>query len=1738
MKIYIGVSLFCLCVANFHAENVVSNETKFVWLESENPVVTNGIEQFNSWEHDYFSGKWLHLTVDADKLDTTITGNTVTFQYNFESTAGMFEIWNRIGFEYVRSPFDWRIDNGKWQTAKPDDLTIDLMEISFWCEIAWLKLGNVELSAGKHSLEIRLTKSKNTEGKPERILYASDCICLYPGKFEPYSKFKPNENHRTDADKKAAEHIFQLQDSLAGTWEICRNDELLPEPVTQPISQLPKTNRWSAIEVPGDKNTLRPDLQFAHRVWYRTKINVPNDAANGNHSAYLEFPQNNLNTTVYVNGKLCGFNKNPFVTFHIDISRAIKPGINEIYVGIRDAWYAYTEKSNDPMKLRRKFNLPKKYFSNGFQDLVYPVWNHPQSGILVTPTIHFMQGTVYIDDVFAKPSVAKKELTLEITLKNVSDQDQTVTLRHDCLPCRETLKNIPHKSFADQTVNIKANSDKIIMITEHWGNPNLWTPQEPYLYELQSHLTGNGFHSVWKCEFGFREWTINGKDFLLNGVPFHGWADTFNVPTKEEWLKFYRESNQTIMRFWGTHWQGMSPKEALRFFDTNGVVVRRSGIFDGEAIGYNVIEKDPELRTKNKAENPTKEEIKMDLFQNWRDQIAAQVRDERNHPSIMLWSMENEILYINCINLYSKLMDQFEDEIVKTAKILKEIDPTRFSMIDGGGATKGNALDVHGDHYVFNDFTKYPNRAYEMFPEGGGRGRWCWDGKRPRFIGEDFYVNGMHPSDFAVFAGEEAFGGRTAAKRGVGILYKILMEGYRWNEYGAWHFWVDQNRALNQYTSNAPIAVFCREYDWTFESGKTVRRTFKIFNDTQKEEHIRFTIAIKMDTVQNLPEHQMINAHEIWQQEFVVPAGNNVDVPFDLEVPDIGQYKSETKREEGTLIFSLAIQDKDQTSSQWKEVFTDKKEITILDLRGFILFSFVMNSMPPQKVDTRSSTMSTDYGCFSLLVYDPKNSVTSFFDKNKITYQKLNNLENIPQGQYGKTILLVGKDAINETNCDSPVLQAFAAQGNCVIVLEQQYPLRYGALPCEITPDENNGCTAFIENESHEVFARLRQKDFFTWTDDHFVYRNAYNKPIRGAKSLLQCGNRLANSAIVEVQVGQGVMILSQVLIGEKIEKSVVVKQLLGNLLQYASRYRLHYTPVIVCMEDLDKRLFAELETMRLKYTQTAKIADVIKTININDNVRNSTINMIVSATPKNLKTLLAEKKKLQKYYNAGGMILLHNLRPEGLADFNKLVGIEHAIRPFTRERVTFPLRRSQLTQGLSLSDIVMGSGEKIFSWANDEYVASDTYSYVVDLEDVAPFATYENNFNRMMSNGMVSADGWPYIVNVPAPDIPPLDFSLRFMNEQELCEVTWTGNTFYYPVTKFGLFFDGKSNELRFFDVAPNSEPQTFTIDPPIRGKNLTLRLADWITLSDKGKIIGLDNIELKTKRSEIYYQTVQPLLNIGAIVRYQLAKSPIKTDNGGGIVLCNLKFQENEPVPVNSVKKRNILETILRNLNAEFSEIHTVIPGTPLRYIPVDISQQCNDFRNERGWFGDTGRTFALLPRGRQTLGGVSFEVYDFPTSPVPDCVIVKNNNVLGVKIEQKTDALFFLHTAKIMQRRNHEELRNDKRFEMIRYVVHYVDGKTLDIPVDAEIDVEDYCRRKVTPIPGARLGWVCPYETSNTTTDFAVAYIKQWNNPRPEIAVKSLDIVCGKEPRGTVAVLAITAANIVVPVTVNGK
>lgn len=131
---------------------------------------------------------------------------------------------------------------------------------------------------------------------------------------------------------------------------------------------------------------------------------------------------------------------------------------------------------------------------------------------------------------------------------------------------------------------------------------------------------------------------------------------------------------------------------------------------------------------------------------------------------------------------------------------------------------------------------------------------------------------------------------------------------------------------------------------------------------------------------------------------------------------------------------------------------------------------------------------------------------------------------------------------------------------------------------------------------------------------------------------------------------------------------------------------------------------------------------------------------------------------------------------------------------------------------------------------------------------------------------------------------------------------------------------------------------------------------------------------------------------------------------------------------------------------------------------------------------------------------------------------------DSVAGIPVGRKADALFFLQAARIDSRRSADEVKKSKQYEMADYVVHYADGQTLKVPVYAEISVDHYRQKAPAALPEAQIAWTKPYPG---TDESAVAYSMQWNNPRPDVEIQSLDVTYGPDRLGVLALLAVTAA-----------
>jgi hypothetical protein len=139
-----------------------------------------------------------------------------------------------------------------------------------------------------------------------------------------------------------------------------------------------------------------------------------------------------------------------------------------------------------------------------------------------------------------------------------------------------------------------------------------------------------------------------------------------------------------------------------------------------------------------------------------------------------------------------------------------------------------------------------------------------------------------------------------------------------------------------------------------------------------------------------------------------------------------------------------------------------------------------------------------------------------------------------------------------------------------------------------------------------------------------------------------------------------------------------------------------------------------------------------------------------------------------------------------------------------------------------------------------------------------------------------------------------------------------------------------------------------------------------------------------------------------------------------------------------------------------------------------------------------------------------------------------------VTGIRVGRKADVLYFVHTAHVggpIAERERERINDRKRpFELpvvMKYVLHYRDGETREIPVTLERHIDHWIQPKPRPLFEARVGWHKPLPALDGR--HAVLYSMQATNPRPDVEIQSIEVVRTSD-RAVPAVLGITPGDII--------
>ncbi len=1706
----------------------------FAWIEGESPTVkptlpeglpAGSVKYGDAWglSRIMSDGKLLHVNLgDGDVAKHVAEG--LTFGYDLTVKAGRQEVWARIGYEFVRSPIRWRAGDGAWQDYGTERVTSDVQAIQTWNELAWARLGEIEAKAGTVRIELQWPRSEKKDGdkvKVERILGMLDAICVAaPGVFRPSGKLKPGEAEAVDAP------VFKLPEAtsaersavaLTGTWQMADWEEAVevapgrnPEGRLEGVAALPKLDelRWFAYQVPGDRNAQHPERVYQHRVVARCRVDVPKGHAG--RSFHLDIERFNTIATVFVNGVNCGWTKDHSTAWQVDLSKGIKAGqVNEIAVVFKDRYYSLDGARAGARGWIGQRNVPNGFLSDnqgvcGMHDLA--VAADPTLGITEPATL-VSTGAAYVADAFVKTSVKDKRIAVETTIVNPgAARTVSVELAAWRWSPEGADKNVP-KKLPPMQVQLAAGETKTVEIADAWADARLWWPDDVNLYDLVATVSDGGKAiDVSRTRFGFREWSWDSHVFKLNGVKWQIYGDIDTNYDPKAMVEQRKKSGQNTLRLWTNGGlKGMTREQTLAYCDENGLIVRSSGTFDGQVANYG-----GGLSEEVVVDGKQVRRAKASLMANWKSHLAAWVKAERNHPSISIWSVENEVTYINSCNLGQA--DAFEPAASDAIRnVVMQVDPTRPAMVDGGNALRDESLPVNGGHYteMYNlHWRDLPDASYTRdhwyTPEHKSRNMWRYVPDRPIFKGEVFFANGYGTEQFATIGGEKCFIGIGEVGDGMRRLGQIFNEGWRWAEVSAWQHWL--GGGYGRYWNGwQPVAVLCRQWDTTFGPGQAVERTLKVFNNTSKGGPISVTWELQIDGKKVGGESKEITLAPGTEQEWAIR----------FTVP---QVKAATA---GKLVLSA--------SRNGAPVYRDERDLRIL---------------VPALVAKPGLKAS------ELVVFDPKGPLAAHLTARGIPFTAAKTIDDIPAGA---KVLVIGADAVPLERATDPLWYDRAVRGLKILVLDQRYPLRYRALPADIEPldeepsvwarmqakaanvePELRGRYGFMEDLSHPVFTGLVQEDFFTWGADHIVYRNPYRKGSTGYRSLFQCEQGLAGTAMAECQAGDGLMLLSQLAIGEKLATSAVAQQVFAQLLNYTAAYAPVRRTVSVVAGPAIAGLVKDLGV------QQQAVADPLAAI-AKDGIA------VVEATPANLKALAGKAEAVRSWCAKGNWLMLWGVTPEGLADYNTIVRASHVLRPFSTERVLISVPSDALTAGLTLRDVVMDTGKNMYGWMALKRPDADAFSWIVDHTEVAPFCEFPSptamgkgsdtdpgadHWPRNMVNGFTSADNWSFCYTIIMDRGQKLKWTVTLPREEEVVALKVQPSRIYHPITRMNLYFDEDPTPVAV-DLRADPVPQEVTFAPH-KARKVTMEVAQWAERGD-ANIVVIDNLWMTVKRSDEYLKRVKPLLNVGGLVRYDEGK--------GGIVLNQIKLIEREVNPINAEKKRTITRTILANLGAVFAGQKTVVAGSQLKYETVALPvEQCTAYVNRdkqpSWWDGPTD--MSGLPVGEQALAGVRFFLPTFTTSPVPTAFMlrgrggkVKQDRIDKLAIGRKADALFMLHTHNdrgdlarhmhwMKERRSHGQDPGDVP-AVLTYVVRYADGSTIDVPVRWNRDIGNWLQKTPSGLPNAAVGWAGPAAEGQQP----VVWVMQWTNPKPELEIASIDLVAGEEKWGSAAVFAITTA-----------
>ncbi len=425
-------------------------------------------------------------------------------------------------------------------------------------------------------------------------------------------------------------------------------------------------------ELPGETGKR----QFAGIGWYRKHFAVsPNDKGK---EIYLDFDGAMAYPTVWLNGKFVGGWAYGYSSFRLDLTPYLNFG-GENVLSVR---------LENPPESSRWYPGAGIYRN---------VW------LVKTAKIHVAHWGTYVTT--PEISVDSASVNIEASVQNDALENANINIKTSLYELGKDDQKSGGAVAVSEKKNLSLNANSNAKTSENLRikNPKLWNINAPNRYVAITEIEQNGkIIDVYETPFGVRSIKFDAdKGFLLNGehVRIQGVCDhhdlgalgtALNYRALERQIEILKEMGVNAIR---TSHNPPAP-ELLELADKMGVVVMDEAFDEWVAAkrknGYHL------------------------LFKDWHEKDwRSQIRRDRNHPSVILWSTGNEI---------HEQRPEGHPISAELTKIVHEEDPTRPATAGANGTDSGyngfqKTVDVFGYNYKPLEYAKFrqENPAIPLF---------------------------------------------------------------------------------------------------------------------------------------------------------------------------------------------------------------------------------------------------------------------------------------------------------------------------------------------------------------------------------------------------------------------------------------------------------------------------------------------------------------------------------------------------------------------------------------------------------------------------------------------------------------------------------------------------------------------------------------------------------------------------------------------------------------------------------------------------------------------------------------------------------------------------------------------------------------------------------------------------------------------------------------------------------------